>query len=367
MDRALWVLLIILMMSPSYVSSQSLSGLIVPSELNEPVQLDLGDISLHGAETPGYEHLSVFVQPEGDTHRSHAVQGRFTVEGNSLLFFPYFPWEKGITYLVRIKREEDQDSVAYQTFFFEERELSNAAAVTRIFPSSDNLPENLLRFYLYFDTPMKKGQAFDHIHLIDSEGNVDDRAFMEFKQELWSPDGKRLTILFDPGRIKRGVSTNLELGPALLEGNRYELTISSAWQDVYGQELMVETTKEFVVSSPYRDAIHAQQWTILQPASDTRDPLGIQFDRIMDHALFQTMIHLQDGEGNLIQGVWKLSEEEREIQFIPEEEWQSGRYQIVMDSRMEDVAGNNLNNLLDQSETNENDQGAPQQWIEFEL
>ena len=101
-----------------------------------------------------------------------------------------------------------------------------------------------------------------HIQLIDSEGNTDNHAFMEFKQELWSADGKRLTILFDPGRIKRGVSTNMELGSALLEDNKYQLTISGAWKDVHGQELSVKTTKEFAVIKAYRQHIKINELEI---------------------------------------------------------------------------------------------------------
>lgn len=41
---------------------------------------------------------------------------------------------------------------------------------------------------------------------------------LAIKEELWSSDGKRLTILFDFGRIKRGVSTNRRQGPALEKG-----------------------------------------------------------------------------------------------------------------------------------------------------
>ena len=37
-------------------------------------------------------------------------------------------------------------------------------------------------------------------------------------QELWDPGMQRLTLLLDPGRIKRGVGPNLEAGLALERG-----------------------------------------------------------------------------------------------------------------------------------------------------
>ena len=112
---------------------------------------------------------------------------------------------------------------------------------------------------------MKKRQALKHIKLIDEEGNIDNYVFMEFKQELWSADGKRLTLLFDPGRIKRGVSTNILQGLALIKGKNYKLSISGDWQDVHGQQLTMNTIKEFVVGNGYRQHIKTNDWFIDVP------------------------------------------------------------------------------------------------------
>ena len=214
---------------------------------------------------------------------------------------------------------------------------------------------------------MKKGQALKYISLTDAAGNIDSHAFMEFKQELWSPDGKRLTILFDPGRIKRGVSTNMELGPALLEGRQYHVTISGSWKDVYGQELLVETRKDFVVGNAYRQHVKVHEWMIDEPGANSYDALLLQFDRIMDHALLQSMIQVKDRKNKLIAGHWEILKQEQLIQFIPEKKWQKGEYHIVIDSRLEDVAGNSLQNLLDHHENDAENNSSPQQLIDFEI
>ena len=69
--------------------------------------------------------------------------------------------------------------------------------VTQIQPSSSQTPENTLRFYLYFAQPMKPNVAFNYIKLVNAAGEEDNAAFMKFKQELWSADRKRLTLLMD--------------------------------------------------------------------------------------------------------------------------------------------------------------------------
>jgi hypothetical protein len=355
------------MMSHSTLFSQTTPALILPIEMKGTVQLNTSAVPNSGAETFGYEYLSVFVQQEGGELGSNPVQGRHTLKGEDLVFSPYFPWERGMTYVVRTKQPDTEGPYAYQSFQVGMKQSVEKAEVLSIYPSTSELPENLLRFYLYFNTPMKKGQALAHIRLTDAAGNIDNHAFMEFKQELWSPDGKRLTILFDPGRIKRGVSTNRELGPALLEGKRYHLTISGAWQDVFGQELLVETTKEFVVVKAYRQVISVNEWVIYKPAANSYDILGIHFDRVMDHALVQSMIQIQDEERNLITGRWVILEQEQLIQFIPEKSWRRGKYRIVIDSRLEDVAGNNLQSLLDQIELDKEINTDSHQIIDFKI
>ena len=49
--------------------------------------------------------------------------------------------------------------------------------------------------------------------------------FLELDEELWSPDGTRFTLIFDPGRIKRGLKPREEVGPVLEAGKSYSLVI----------------------------------------------------------------------------------------------------------------------------------------------
>ena len=330
--------------------AQSTPNLILPKEPDNFIQWNVSAFSSGKRANLGYDELAVFVTNAAGEKGPSPIQGRFTYKANYLIFTPYYPFEKGLTYTVRTKHL-DTDVYSYHTFVLETSEKHYAAELLSIYPSADVLPENLLRLYFYFSTPMKKGEVLKHIQLVDSKGNTDTHVFMQFKQELWSPDGKRLTLLFDPGRIKRGVSTNLELGPALQEGNTYQLVISGEWQDVYGQPLSEKPTKTFSVKDAYRQSINIDEWVIDKPKAKSYNPLTIHFDRIMDYALLQSMIRIQDEEKNEITGHWETLEQEQSIQFIPEKEWQKGNYHIVFDRRLEDAAGNNLQGLLDEKIT----------------
>ena len=335
-------------MNNKQVLTQSDPILVFPAGPSESVRLKMSMIPSLIDDTSGNEYLAVFVKNETAAYSQNAIQGRYSIQEEYLVFSPYFPFEKDLTYVVRTKCGAT-NGYSYQSFQLETTRKIDPAKVKGIYPSGDQLPENLLRFYIYFNTPMKNGEVLKHIYLTDAEGNIDHHAFMEFKQELWSSDRKRLTILFDPGRIKRGVSANVDFGPALLAGRNYSLIISGEWRDVHGQTLQAEIRKEFKVLKAYRKRINTVDWKVTKPAAHSYGNLEVQFDRVMDHALIQSMIQLEDEENNLIDGHWEILEGEQRIQFIPEAKWQKGNYQIVFDSRLEDVAGNNLNSLLDES------------------
>ncbi len=359
-----YIILICLIQFNSGAVAQTVPELLLPDTLDGVVRLDVSSIPDQEREA---DLLMVFVENEAETYVSNAVQGRYTRVGDYLNFEPYFPFEAGLTYVAKVRTSHSENPYNYRRFQIGEKRAVEEAKVLSIFPSASELPENVLRFYIHFNSPMRKGQSLRYIQLVDSNGNIDGQAFMEFKQELWSTDGKRLTILLDPGRIKRGVATNRSLGPALLEGKSYTLSISGDWTDVYGQALSGDITKEIVVVSPYRRQMEVNEWALDLPSSNSQDTLSIHFDRILDYALIQSMIQIEDEEGNLLDGHWEVFEHEQLIQFIPRGNWRKGNYRIVVDSRLEDVAGNSLQNLLDHLETDGGNSEAPYQVVEFKL
>ncbi len=331
----------------SGIVAQITPDLSLPEQSNGVITFDISGIADDKLDKLDYNLLSVFVATETNEYATALpIQGNFSIVENKLIFKPYFPFEKGLAYVIRLKNS-GTEKFYYLSFQIGEKEKNEQAKLLSIFPTADLLPENLLRFYFYFQTPMKQEEALKHIKLIDEKGNVDDHAFMKFKEELWSNDGKRLTVLFDPGRIKRGVSTNVIEGSSLENGRRYHLKISGEWKDVYEQSLVKKAMKEIRVVEPYRKKINIEEWAVSEPRFDSLDKLIIDFDRIIDHTLIQSMMQVKDGAENLVEGYWETLSSEQQVQFVPKNKWQQGSYKIVFDTRLEDVAGNNLQNLLD--------------------
>ena len=93
-----------------------------------------------------------------------------------------------------------------------------------VFPSAPELPSNTLKFYIHFSAPMSRGEASRHIHWLDKSGKPTGLPFL-IADELWDSEQQRLTLFFDPGRIKRGIDANEKFGPPIREGEEYTLVI----------------------------------------------------------------------------------------------------------------------------------------------
>ncbi|MCJ8298124.1 MAG: hypothetical protein MJK13_04195 [Pseudomonadales bacterium] len=191
---------------------------------------------------------------------------------------------------------------------------------------------------------MKQKVSASYIRLVNSEGVADTQAFMNLGTELWSPDAKRLTVLLDPGRIKRGVGTNEALGPALLLGESYSLVIDGRWPTYEGKTLEGGFVKPIVVEGPYRTLPSLNNWTVTEV---NRSQLKVTLDRIFDSALLKRFVMITNDKGLPIVGIIVLGTSEMSFTFIPNRRFESNVINIVIDPRLEDITGNNFESLLD--------------------
>ncbi|MEM8960927.1 MAG: hypothetical protein AAGD38_05575 [Acidobacteriota bacterium] len=90
--------------------------------------------------------------------------------------------------------------------------------VSEIYPTADRLPANLLRAYVYFTEPMDRVGMLSSIDLLDADGEVVPGVFLANRHDLFSPDGRRLTLIFDPGRVKTGLAARDPRGRARVGG-----------------------------------------------------------------------------------------------------------------------------------------------------
>jgi hypothetical protein len=218
---------------------------------------------------------------------------------------------------------------------------SDATRVVAIHAGGGDVPSNLLRVYVELSAPMEPGSAYEHIHLLDSDGREVRDAFLELREELWSPDHKRLTLLFDPGRVKRGIRSNLEMSAPLVAGHRYRLVIDSAWHDARNQPLRSSYAEELRVAGFDSVLPDPRRWGVSSPRLNTRDSLRVSFDESLDHALALRLISVVDSTGVRVPGVVRLREGDRIWSFTPAVPW-SAKVRLRVEPALEDLAGNNL-------------------------
>ena len=63
--------------------------------------------------------------------------------------------------------------------------------------------------------------------------------------------------------------------------------------------------------------------------------------------MLKTALLVEDDKGNKVPGIWETSSEEREGSFVPATQWHPGAYRLYVETRLEDLAGNNVNRAFE--------------------
>jgi len=263
------------------------------------------------------------------------LTGTFTIDDGTLRFHPRFPLEAGLSY-----RAVLASSALAQVLEIPTSDSDPTTVVTHIYPTADVLPENQLKFYIHFSAPMSRGEAYQHVHLLDENDQPVEGVFLELGEELWDADQQRFTLLFDPGRVKRGLKPREELGPAIVEGRSYSLVVDGAWRDATRTPLNAGARKHFRVGPPDETPIDTAKWELAAPVASSRDPLLLRFGEPLDHSLLERVVRVIGPTGQRIAGTVATGDGEACWQFTPEQPWPAGNYQLTADTTLEDLAGN---------------------------
>ena len=306
--------------------------------VNDPESEHFGTVRLTGAP-PYQDWPKLFtVRVEGAEAEAPPVLGDYIVEGDSVRFRPRFAFTAGLAYRSRFGDAEI-------AFTMPARDPGQPPRVEAVYPSSPEVPENLLRLYVHFSHPMRAKDVPERIHLYDADGREVPLPFVEIETGLWDSEGKRLTLFFHPGRVKRGVGPNLALGPPLAAGGVYRLVVDRAMKDQRGYELEASFEKEMRVGAPDRTSPDPSTWTV-HPVEERSSPLEVDLDETLDRALLLRLIRVKSDTGAEVPGV--ASSSEARFTFTPEHPWSPGTYRLVVDPEIEDLAGNKPGRLFDE-------------------
>lgn len=322
----------------------------VPADRPEKWSVELTNIDPYTPPADGV--IAVYALPEAkaDANVDAALAGlppmigRLEREGTTVRFVPGFAPSPGVTYVARAEWVRD---VADARFTLPRCETGSTTKVSAIYPTSDRVPANLLKLYIEFSAPMSDGEAERRVHLVDANGREVSAAFLHVDEELWDASRTRLTVLFDPGRIKRGLRSNLEDGAPLEGGRTFRVVIDKDWRDGDGRPLVEGASKTLLVGDADRTSPDTRRWDVEAPVAGTTRPLIVRFDEPLDRALVERWINVTDAAGNPVAGKVTIGERQATWSFAPSRAWTLEAYQVVVDPRIEDLAGNTPAFLFD--------------------
>ncbi|MGF6712142.1 hypothetical protein QFZ41_003106 [Luteibacter sp. W1I16] len=199
--------------------------------------------------------------------------------------------------------------------------------VVTVRPSTAVVPANMLRLSLEFATA-PEGPVLPRVALSRADGSELREPFLA--QELWSPDGRILTVLLHPGRVKSGLVAREALGPILVPGDDVVLTLD-------GRPLKRWHVGPTDLHGPVESAWHVSS---VRPA--TRQPLVVRLDAPVD-GRDTGYIAIADADDRPVDGHAELRDGESTWTFTPDAPWRAGRYRLMVRGTLEDPAGNRLN------------------------
>ncbi|WZO96583.1 hypothetical protein EP7_003583 [Isosphaeraceae bacterium EP7] len=266
--------------------------------------------------------------------------GRCRVVGQTLRFEPRFPLQPGLIYRGSLHLEGRP--AIHADFSLPRPPSGPPARVIRVTPTAEDLPENLLKFYVTFSAPMARGEAYTHVQILDRDDRPLSLPFLELGEELWDPTGTRLTLLLDPGRIKRGLVPREEEGPILISGRSYTLRIRKEWPDAGGNVLAEEFRKPFRATCADEVSPALSSWKLTPPRVGSLEPVSIDFPEPLDDALLRSALRVEVGEDQSIEGSIEVDRGETRWRFRPKQAWTKMGYRVVIEAILEDRSGNNL-------------------------
>jgi hypothetical protein len=203
--------------------------------------------------------------------------------------------------------------------------------VVAVSPSGRVVPENLLRISIRFDAA-PEGEVLRRLSLATRDGRLLHEPFLD--QELWSPDGRVLTVLLHPGRVKTGLIAHEQLGAILAEGETVQLMLDG------------QATWHWVVGARDEQGPRPDGWRLSPVRAGYRDPLIVRLDGPID-ARGAGHMAIVDARHRRVAGRPELLEGERVWRFTPAKAWSAGSHQLVARGTLEDPAGNRLNSRFE--------------------
>lgn len=278
------------------------------------------------------------------------MAGRLVRDGDDTCFVPRFAFVDGTAYTVVV------EGVAAAVLVRPRPDRPATTEVLDIRPTAAEVPRNLLRCYVWFSASMSEGYAAGQVRLVDEAGRAMAGALLHTEHELWDGGRRRLTVLLDPARIKRGLVGHSQSGYPLRPGQSFRLVVDDGFRDALGGPLRGRAQRRYEVGPDERRRVEPGGWTLTIPSQHSFEPLDVAFGRPLDHALLARCIRVIGPGGALVDGTPEVGPQERGWRLVPRAAWAPGSHQLVVDPVLEDLAGNSVGRVFDRDLTRPEDE-----------
>ena len=274
-----------------------------------------------------------------DIRDLRGILGTLYKENQETVFKPLVPFNTNTNYTLLFNNK-------VLVFSIEPAVDRRIFKVTAIYPHTDKVPANVLKWYIQFSTPVNPVKIYNHITFLDDAGNPINRSILNLGAPLLSQDGTLLTVWVEPGRQKQLLGPNLELGAVFTPHTTYGLQIAKTLKDQEGNALGKSHLHTFTTTLPDTKKPSLEQWKIIAPQASQLSTLKIKINDHLDYGSLINALSIQY-EGKSLEGTLAWDGVEKLIEFTPITNWKKGSYTIYIKVTLEDTAGNNLQHLFD--------------------
>jgi hypothetical protein len=283
------------------------------------------------------------------------MAGRLERDGAYVCFVPRFAFLDGMSYTVTV------EGTSAAVLVRPRPERPATTEVTDIRPTAAEVPVNFLRFYVWFSAPMSEGYAAGQVRLVRDDGSIIAGGLLPTEHELWDASRRRLTVLLDPARIKRGLPAHQQVGYPLRSGEPFRLVVGDGFRDAQGLPLKALAERRYEVGGEERRHVDPVSWELAVPSAGTREPLQVTFGRPLDHGLLARCLHVRGPSSEFVHGTAQIGPGEQSWQLVPSRAWASTVHQLVVEPVLEDLAGNSVSRVFDRDLARSEDQPRPAQ------
>ena len=182
-------------------------------------------------------------------------------------------------------------------------------------------------------------------HLLAEDGGELIGTLLPMPPALWDRPRRRLTVLLEPGRIKRGLQPNVQAGPPLVPGTSVTFVVDGQLTDAAGALLVSGAERTYRIDKPIRSRVDPAGWEVRWPDS-AGGQLVVRFGPSLDRALVRRCLRVVGPDGRVVPGQAILDRDAEIWTFTPAVASVAG-WSLHVHPDLEDVAGNSVRRPFD--------------------